>query len=352
MKPEDFEELLVNCADEPIRFPGAIQPHGVLLTLSEPDLNIIQVSTNVATLFNRAPESLLGQPLHTLVGAEHAQAVQVMAEHNSFVDAQPLHVTFNGAEFEGLLHRHQDVLVLEFEPRLKDFRPRALKGRSSDLGKMLQRLQSAKTLQALYEISVTEIQAMTGYDRVLIYRFEEEGHGQVIAEASAPSMELFNGLFFPASDIPEQARELYRTNWLRIIPNAAYEPVPLLPRLRPDTGEPLDLSFATLRSVSPIHCRYMQNMGVLSSMSISLMKGDKLWGLISCGNREPLLVPNFPAGATGDGKRHRPVVQRRAWPADQRRPGATVSGAVEPDWQCHQVHPAPRPYRHQRIEQW
>jgi chemotaxis family two-component system sensor kinase Cph1 len=292
MKPDDFEELLANCADEPIRFPGAIQPHGVLLTLSEPDLNIIQVSANVATLFNRDPESLLGQPLHTLVGAEHAQAVQAMAEHNSFFDAPPLHVTFNGAEFDGLLHRHQDVLVLEFEPRLKDFRPRALKGRASDLGKMLQRLQAAKTLQALYEISVTEIQAMTGYDRVLIYRFEEEGHGQVIAEASAPSMELFNGLFFPASDIPEQARELYRTNWLRIIPNAAYEPVPLLPKLRPDTGEPLDLSFATLRSVSPIHCQYMQNMGVLSSMSISLMKGDKLWGLISCGNREPLLVPN------------------------------------------------------------
>jgi len=93
MKPEDFEELLANCADEPIRFPGAIQPHGVLLTLSEPDLNIIQVSTNVASLFNRAPESLLGQPLHTLIGAEHAQAVQAMAEHNSFLDAPPLHVT-------------------------------------------------------------------------------------------------------------------------------------------------------------------------------------------------------------------------------------------------------------------
>ena len=105
-------------------------------------------------------------------------------------------------------------------------------------------------------------------------------------------MERFNGLFFPASDIPEQARELYRTNWLRIIPNAAYEPVPLVPRLRPDTGQPLDLSFATLRSVSPIHCQYMQNMGVLSSMSISLMKGDTLWGLISCGNREPLMVPH------------------------------------------------------------
>ena len=292
MKPEDFEELLANCADEPIRFPGAIQPHGALLTLREPDLQIVQVSANVASLFNHPPETLLGQPLDTLLGADNARTVQQIASQLNFIDAPALHVTLNGSEFEGLLHRHQGVLVLEFEPRYEHFQPKSVNGRASNLGKMLQHLQSAKTLQALYEISVSEIQAMTGYDRVLIYRFEEEGHGQVIAEASAPSMELFNGLFFPASDIPEQARELYRTNWLRIIPNADYEPVPLLPKLHPDTGKPLDLSFATLRSVSPIHCQYMKNMGVLSSMSISLMKGDKLWGLISCGNREPLHVPN------------------------------------------------------------
>jgi chemotaxis family two-component system sensor kinase Cph1 len=90
MKPQDFEQLLANCADEPIRFPGAIQPHGVLLTLSEPDLKIIQVSANVATLFNRTPEALLGQPLHSLIGTEHAQAVQAMAELNTFTDAPPL----------------------------------------------------------------------------------------------------------------------------------------------------------------------------------------------------------------------------------------------------------------------
>jgi chemotaxis family two-component system sensor kinase Cph1 len=292
MKPDDFEQLLANCADEPIRFPGAIQPHGVLLTLSEPELRIVQVSANVASLFNHQPEALLGQPLDTLLGTQPTDVVRQMAGQPSFIDAPPLYVTLNGGQFEGLLHRHQGVLVLEFEPHSEHFQPKSQNGRTSNLGKMLQRLQSAKTLQALYEISVSEIQAMTGYDRVLIYRFEEEGHGQVIAEASAPSMELFNGLFFPASDIPQQARELYRTNWLRIIPNADYEPVPLLPKLRPDTGQPLDLSFATLRSVSPIHCQYMKNMGVLSSMSISLMKGDKLWGLISCGNREPLHVPN------------------------------------------------------------
>lgn len=290
--PQAFEELLANCADEPIRFPGAIQPHGLLLTLTEPALQIIQVSANVATLLARAPESLIGQPLHSLIGAVHTAHVLEALQQAAFSEAAPLRFELNGTEFEGLLHRHQGVLILELEIHVKNFQPRNVAGVSTHLGRMLQRLQAATTLQALYDISVKEIQAMTGYDRVLIYRFEEEGHGQVIAEASDPSMEVFNGLFFPASDIPEQARELYRTNWLRIIPNADYQPVPLVPKLRPDTQTPLDLSFATLRSVSPIHCQYMKNMGVLSSMSISLLKGDKLWGLISCGNRQPLHVPH------------------------------------------------------------
>lgn len=295
MNPQDqqaFEELLANCADEPIRFPGAIQPHGLLLTLTEPALQIIQVSANVATLLARAPESLIGQPLHSLIGAEHTAQVLQALQQATFSEAAPLRFELNDTEFEGLLHRHQGVLILELEIHVKNFQPRNVAGVNTHLGRMLQRLQAATTLQALYDISVKEIQAMTGYDRVLIYRFEEEGHGQVIAEASDPSMEVFNGLFFPASDIPEQARELYRTNWLRIIPNADYQPVPLVPKLRPDTQTPLDLSFATLRSVSPIHCQYMKNMGVLSSMSISLLKGDKLWGLISCGNRQPLHVPH------------------------------------------------------------
>ncbi|MBZ9780016.1 GAF domain-containing protein [Pseudomonas sp. REP124] len=287
-----FEELLANCADEPIRFPGAIQPHGLLLTLSEPAFEIIQISANVETLLGRAALELVGRPLHSLIGIEYAEAVREMSLQPMLTGAQPLLLRLDGTTFDALLHRHQDVLILELEIHVDNFKPRNVAGSETHLGRMLQRLQAATTLQALYDISVKEIQAMTGYDRVLIYRFEEEGHGQVIAEASDPSMEVFNGLFFPASDIPEQARELYRTNWLRIIPDAAYQPVPLVPKLRPDTQTPLDLSFATLRSVSPIHCQYMKNMGVLSSMSISLLRGDKLWGLISCGNRVPLHVPH------------------------------------------------------------
>ncbi|TNB88527.1 GAF domain-containing protein [Pseudomonas sp. Fig-3] len=294
MTPENqeaFEELLANCADEPIRFPGAIQPHGVLLMLSEPDFVIRQVSANVLQLMGHDPHGLPGQTLDALFGQQQAQAVLKACRADADGDNAPVEIVVNQLRFDALVHRHQGALIVELEQHLSDYRPEGVSG-EANLGRMLQRLQSAKSLQALYEISVREIQAMTGYDRVLIYRFEEEGHGQVIAEASAPSMELYKGLFFPASDIPEQARELYRTNWLRIIPNADYTPVPLVPQLRPDTQTPLDLSFSTLRSVSPIHRQYMKNMGVLSSMSISLMEGDRLWGLISCGNRQPLLVPH------------------------------------------------------------
>ncbi|WP_434649273.1 ATP-binding protein [Pseudomonas sp. D1-2] len=294
MKPENqeaFEELLANCADEPIRFPGAIQPHGVLLMLSEPDFVIRQVSANAQQLTGYDPQELLGLPLDALFGQEQAATLLEAFRTETERDNVPLDIVVSQQRFDALIHRHQGALIVELEQHLTDYRPEGVNG-EANLGRMLQRLQSAKTLQALYEISVREIQAMTGYDRVLIYRFEEGGHGQVIAEASAPSMELYKGLFFPASDIPEQARELYRTNWLRIIPNADYTPVPLMPELRPDTQAPLDLSFSTLRSVSPIHRQYMKNMGVLSSMSISLMKGEQLWGLISCGNRQPLHVPH------------------------------------------------------------
>ncbi|MEE4340292.1 ATP-binding protein [Pseudomonas alliivorans] len=285
-----FEALLANCADEPIQFPGAIQPHGLLFTLTEPALTVLQVSANIHTVLGLEPQQVIGQSLEKALGAGWTDVIRSASAHESFVDAPRLLINVNGVEFEAMMHRSQDALVLELEIQDKDAQAVSYLERTGNLGRMLRQLHAAKDLQTLYEISVREVQKMTGYDRVLIYRFEDEGHGQVIAEASSPAMELFNGLFFPASDIPEQARELYRRNWLRIIPDADYTPVPLVPQLRPDTDQQLDLSFSTLRSVSPIHCQYMRNMGVLSSMSVSLIKGDKLWGLISCGHRTPLYV--------------------------------------------------------------
>ena len=282
-----FEQLLSNCADEPIQYPGAIQPHGVLMTLSEPNLEIVQVSANVGDLLGLEADQALGKPLTALLGARLAKQVRTVVEQDLDETLQPLNLKVNGRVFEGFLHRHQGLLIFEME-----ILARPNSDAHGHLNRLLQRLQAARSLDELHELCVREVQALTGYDRVLVYRFEEQGHGQVVAEASSPGMELFNGLYFPASDIPEQARKLYLSNWLRIIPDAAYQPVPIVPAMRPDSDTPLDLSFATLRSVSPIHCQYMQNMGVLSSMSISLISEGRLWGLISCGNRDPLHVPS------------------------------------------------------------
>lgn len=284
-----LDRLLTNCDREPIQFPGAIQPHGVLLTISESDWVVQQISANAEAVLGAAATELVGLTLERVLGKEQAMLVHQAAAAELLDDINPLAITCQGRQVDGFLHRHDGLLILEIESP-GPLRATTVASLDRALSRTLRRLQSAKSLVALYEISVNEIQALTGYDRVLIYRFEDEGHGQVIAEASSPGMASYNGLFFPASDIPAQARELYRLNWLRIIPNAAYTPVPLVPLLRPDSAKPLDMTYSLLRSVSPIHCQYMKNMGVLSSMSISLLKDDQLWGLISCGNRQPLLV--------------------------------------------------------------
>lgn len=286
---QTMDDVLDSCANEPIRIPGAIQPHGVLLTLLETDWTVQQVSGNAWHMLGIASDVRPGDALARWVGQAQADALRDAAQDADLASLDPLPLQFGGQAFDGLLHRHDGLLFLELEPVATQA---SADGLGPRLTRTLRRLQSARLLDDLYAISVSEIRALTGYDRVLIYRFQEEGHGQVIAESATADLDAYLGLFFPATDIPQQARELYRLNWLRIIPDAAYVPAPLLPALRPDTGEPLDMSHAVLRSVSPIHCQYMHNMGIRSSMSISLLKDDRLWGLISCGNREPLQVPH------------------------------------------------------------
>lgn len=280
------DPLRDDCASEPIHIPGTIQPHGMLLTLSEPTLVVLQASTNLNAELGLGPAPLTGQALGSLIG-DQALAHIRLALVDLNADEDELHqVTLNGVLFDVLLHRHQGLLLLELE------RSTPRHAAAQHVARTLRRLQSAKTLDGLYQTCVTEIRALTGYDRVTLYRFEQEGHGKVIGESLCDGMQPYLGLCFPASDIPPQARELYRLNWIRVIPDAAYEPVPILPAMRPDTGQALDLSFAVLRSVSPVHCHYLKNMGVRSSMSISLLKDDQLWGLITCGHREPLRVPH------------------------------------------------------------
>jgi light-regulated signal transduction histidine kinase (bacteriophytochrome) len=282
---EQLDAALAECASEAIRVPGAIQPHGVLLTLSEPALIIQQVSRNCADVFGQSAAAVLQRPFTTVVGHAAAEQVRQALLSSCLEDVNPVVLEIAGRPFNATLSRHDGVLIVELEPLLD-----AAQDHTAILLRALRRMQAATTLEDLYSVSVDEIRLLSGFDRVMIYRFEPAGHGQVISEALGGVLPGYLGQCFPASDIPPQARELYRLNWIRVIADARYVPVPILPVLRPDTGQPLDLGFSLLRSVSPVHCQYLENMGVRGSMSLSLLANEQLWGLITCAHPQPLLV--------------------------------------------------------------
>ena len=305
MKVPDLSDTTLtveNCADEPIHIPGAIQPHGLLLVLEEDSFRMTQVSDNVRGILKADPRQVLGQPLSQLIGEE--QQIRIMDEakqsdlspKNPFLkNINPLNLTVNtnGNErvFDGILHRSNHGLILELEP-LEDDQRLTFRHFYDLSRKSLLALQNTETLQELYEVAAQEVHRLTGFDRVMIYRFDKDWNGEVVAEAKEPGVaDGFLGLRFPATDIPEQARALYLKNWLRFIPDVAYQPATIITHDEKAPTTPLDLSYGVLRSVSPIHLEYLRNMGVQATLTISLVKDNQLWGLIACHHLSPRHVP-------------------------------------------------------------
>ena len=270
---------LTDCDREPIHIPGTIQPHGVLLVLAEPALTVAQVSDNVREHLSLGVEDVLGRPLSTLIDPGSVDEVREALRDERWYETNPLRLRANGVPFDGIVHRHDGAAILELEPNPEPPTPMPL---YHPYRPALMRIQHVATLAELADVVVQQMRRVTGFDRVMLYRFHEDGHGSVDAEAKAPALDPYLGLHYPASDIPAQARQLYLKNWLRLIADGRATPARVVPTLRPDTRAPLDLSFAVLRSVSPLHLEYMANMGVRASMSISLIVRDRLWGLISC----------------------------------------------------------------------
>ncbi len=291
-----------DCADEPIHIPGAIQPHGLLLVLEEDSFRVTQVSDNVRSILRLDPQQVLDQPLSQLIGEE--QQVRIMDEakqsdlspKNPFLkNINPLNltVTVDGDEmvFDGVLHLSNQGLVLELEP-LEDANNLTFRHFYDLSRKSLLALQNTETLPELWRVAAQEVHRLTGFDRVMIYRFDEDWNGEVVAEAKGPGVaDGFLGLRFPATDIPAQARALYLKNWLRFIPDVAYQPATIITHDERAKAAPLDMSYGVLRSVSPIHLEYLRNMGVRATLTISLVKDNQLWGLIACHHLSPRYVP-------------------------------------------------------------
>lgn len=277
LSPVDLER----CATEPIHVPGAIQPHGHLLACSEPDLLLRHASAELGPLLGQPLAGLLGRALEDVLGTDAAAAVRAALMDLPAGQTCVAKIKVATRAFDATVHRWDGLAIVELEDPAGDRLDAGL------LNRVLARLRTARTLTALQQAAVTGLREMTGFDRVMLYRFHPDEHGEVVAEAKADDIEPFLGLHYPASDIPRQARQLYRMNWLRVIPDASYEPVALEPPLRPDTGAPVDLSHSVLRSVSPVHREYLRNMGLRASMSISLLQEERLWGLVTCGHRTP-----------------------------------------------------------------
>ncbi|WP_435745677.1 SpoIIE family protein phosphatase [Nocardioides sp. SYSU DS0663] len=276
---------LETCDREPIHVPGAVQPHGLLLAVDRQTTRTVMVSANVEAMLGVPLDDALDRPLADLIGEAAATAIQ---QHEELAPARepltlllPPHST--GLLAEGTVdvgvHLSGDRLVVELEPLARArVLPMSYRSARSAMG----RLASSTTVDELTAQLAVEVREITGFDRVMVYRFDQHWNGEVVAEERRADLNPFLGLHYPATDIPAQARRLYTVNWTRLIADISYTPVPLHPVLDPSTGAPLDLSHSTLRSVSPIHVEYLTNMGVTASMSVSLLVDDQLWGLVAC----------------------------------------------------------------------
>lgn len=287
--PPDLD--LTACEREPIHIPGSIQPHGILLAVRLADTVVTYASANIAPLFGLSPDAILNRPLRGALPALAAEFEADLAEPEPeagtrYLRAVKLRTTAGEQIFDAVLSRSGEQAVLELE-EIPTNTVASLDALYPTLRRFVDQLRTTLTVYDLCRLAAEDIRRLTGFDRVLVYRFDEQWNGTVIAENRNEVLPSYLDLRFPASDIPAQARELYRRNRLRIIPDADYAPVPI----ETHDPAPLDLSDSVLRSVSPVHLQYMRNMGTLASMSISIIRDGRLWGLISCHNKEPRRVP-------------------------------------------------------------
>lgn len=276
---------LDNCAAEPIHISGAIQPHGMLLAFTAQGA-LATRSANAALLGPQPPVGGHIDDTHFTdsIRARLRAAIAATDAADGCEVALP-----DGRRADLSLHWHDKLLFAEFEPR-QDVQPPP-----ADFAMLAQRaltrVQAQTGLTALLEAGVEEVARLSGFDRVMGYLFHADESGEVVAERRRSNdLEPYLGLRYPASDIPAQARRLFVLNPIRLIVDVAYQPVPLSPDRHPHTGRPIDLSHAVLRSVSPIHCEYLGNMGVHASMAISIVVQGRLWGMFACHHYRPLLV--------------------------------------------------------------
>ncbi len=277
------------CGKLPLHQTNMIQPHGVMILLAKDTFKIIQVSENIDALIHTAAHDLMDRELSEYVVAESFENIKEKTGSN-FEGKIPITITFNekGNKLSclTLIHQKPDYLALEIElPQFIDAVQHSFSLVYQQLKYVMAAIDAAASVEDVCKLAAKHLKTLSGFDKVMLYSFDAEWNGTVIAEALEEGMDQYLGLKFPASDIPKPARDMYFKNPYRLIPNRDYVPVKLYPVLNAVTNAFSDLSDCNLRSVAGVHLEYLKNMNVIASMSTRIIVNEKLWGLISCHHR-------------------------------------------------------------------
>lgn len=280
-----------NCDKEPVAFINQIQPFGAMIVVDE-HMNIAQVSANIERWLGEPAEDVVGKPVSEYFGIRQMEAVTAFASSQNSRALIPIRVLGKHSHHKANAIAHNSIdgyLVLELEPRDEDADASSADLASAGLKECIDSISATETLDSFVQTLAKCVHKLTDFDRVMIYRFHEDWHGEVVAEAKVPEVEVesYMGNHFPASDIPEPARKLFAATWTRVIADVNLDPVSMQPVYADGRGRPINLTLSSLRQASPIHIEYLKNMNVRSSLTISLLLNGRLWGLVACHHRKP-----------------------------------------------------------------
>jgi two-component system, chemotaxis family, sensor kinase Cph1 len=275
---------ITNCDSEPVQTPGCVQDHGALVVLRAIDLSIAQASENVESWLGLSPAVLLEQPVAVAIGSDGEAQLRQFIKREP-IERNPIYAFTLPARggtaptLDVTVHAVDGAVVVEFEAS----------GRTSVaepdyyalVKKTVARLQTADTLKTFCEVAADEFRALTGLDRVMIYKFHADLHGEVYAESKREELPSWLGLHYPAEDIPKPARDIFMKIWVRGVPDVRAPLHELIPLAHPDTGQPLEMTYCTLRGTSVMYTEYLQNMGVDAALTMPIRRDGELWGLIA-----------------------------------------------------------------------
>ena len=276
---------LINCDSEPVRTPGCVQSHGVVLVLRMADLSILQASTNAETILQQSAATLLGQPISAVIGVEGERQLWVLIKKQS-IDCNPAYLLSLPAPQCGIgalditVHTIDGIVIVELEAT----------GHSEAVNpdyytvvkKTVSKLQNTSSLHQFCNTVADELRELTGLDRVMIHKFHPDGHGEVFAESKRSDLSSWLGQHYLAEEIPQPTRDMFQKIWIRPVPDISDTLAELHPLVNPETGKPLDMTYCALRGVSLMYSEYLRNMNVTAALTLAIRSSDDLWGLITC----------------------------------------------------------------------